>query len=147
MAKASNDVAIPQANYDNDTLRTVDSFDAAMQLVTETLGAPADASQELGNGFAICENKDVLIGQAIILISWSFSMGDFGEFVSANVVTQAGAKWVVNDGSSGIYKQLREYTDRTGRNGGMLVKRGLRKSEYSNDFTEHGVTHYLDTSA
>jgi hypothetical protein len=152
-------VAIPQVKLSDAELRNLgeagDAFTNAMALVTDRLGAaPADASTELGTGFALVTNKDQLIGRAMLLVSWSFNVGDFGnaagekgQFVSITIVTQDGGKYIVNDGGSGIYAQLEAYTERTGLTGGMLVRKGFRKSEYSNDVTDHGVTHYLDTSA
>ena len=69
-------------------------------------------------------------------------------------------RYVINDGSTGIRAQLQEFTKRTGQQANMVVRNGLRKSEYRIDKetkkpvsrgyegpTEPAVTYYLDTSA
>lgn len=138
----------------NDDLRNIATFDDAMALFN---GDVHTADSELGDGFELLKEKDRLIGDPCLFISWSFSEGDHGEFVSARVIAKSGGKYVVNDGSTGLCSQLREYTDsHGGRNGGLLSRRGLRKSEYTYDETDPktgeiktkpAVTYYIDTSA
>ena len=121
-------------------------------------GDVLDASSELGDGFEVLDNKDRVVDVPFVLISWSFSTkGKFGEFVSARLVTEGNGKYVINDGGTGIYAQLREFTDtHGGRDGGLFVRKGLRKSEYSVDLPDPktgeivptpAVTYYLSTSA
>lgn len=132
-------------------LRSITSFEDAVDLAVAKIGAEAPiASEELGDGFALLESreKDLLIGRDMILLDWSFSAGDFDkEFVTVRLVTRDGGRYIINDGSTGICDQLREYSDRTGRYSVLRVEKGLRKSEYKNEFSEHAVTYYLDTSA
>lgn len=138
--------------FTTEDLRGIDSFESALSLVTGTLGAPVLASEELGDGFALLTDKDRLIGQAMIILQFAFhesDKGTNGEFVSMHVVTRGGEKFIVNDGGSGIYAQLRDYvnTHPGAPLGGILVAKGLRRSDYIHP--EHGAstTHYLDTSA
>lgn len=139
-----------RTDYDTDALRGLSDFDAAVALVAAELGAaPVAADEELGDGFALLDNKDTLCGVPLLFMAWSFHPGDFGEFVSARVAAKQGGglgKYIVNDGGTGIYAQLREFTDRTGRMGGLIARRGMRKSEYENEYGP-GVTYYIDTSA
>ncbi len=120
--------------YDNEALRDVASFEDAFALVESTYGPVLTADSELGDGFAMLEDKDKrrLVGVPILFLSWSFSKGDYSEeFVSARVVTKDGGKYVLNDGGTGIRAQLREFTNtHAGRTGGLLSRRGLRASEY-----------------
>src|SRR5258706_15188677 len=124
--------------YDTEALRSLDSFDAALALVGETLGYLADASEAMGDGFALLKTdgaKATLVGKPIILMEWSFYPGDFGdEFAAIRLVAKEPngsiSKYIVNDGSTGVAKMLREYTNDTGRRGGMVVRNGFRASEY-----------------
>lgn len=137
--------------FSTEELRAVDSFAAALDLATSAAGTEIPlASEVLGDGFALLDSdeKDRLIGTDMILLDWTFSKGDFDEeFVSVRLVTKDGNRYIVNDGGTGIRAQLRDYTDRAGVSGLLRVERGLRKSTYRNEFTENGVTYYLDTSA
>lgn len=159
---AGNGVAVERRLSDDD-LRGIDSFEAAMRAVTGVLGAEiVDASEELGTGFILLDSKEKgqLVGKACIFLSWNFNTSDDvtddagnpTEFVSAQVVVKvnnAGAieRFIVNDGSTGIYRQLRAYTDRTGRTAGLAAKRGLRRSDYKTPDGKDATTFYIDTSA
>jgi hypothetical protein len=117
----------------------------------------------------IVDNKDKLIGVPFLIVQWRFNEsekyknddGTNGSFVSAEVMLQDGTLLVLNDGSTGIARQLRELSDRRIAAGhampyaGRAVNKGLRKSEYDipvekvvggKIVTEdtHGVTYYLD---
>lgn len=153
----TQDVSTRGPRYSDDELLGIDSFDAALELAQRELGGIAAADQEIGNGFSILDNdrKDILVGAPMLLLSWNFNIGDFGPFVSAMVVAKVGGqtlKYVLNDGSSGIFRQLDEYSNRTGRMGGLIVRKGLRVSEYEYEDPQSGEkrpakTYYLDTSA
>lgn len=143
--------------FNAEQLRAVGSFGDALDLAQSYLPKGVEtplASEELGDGFALLEktDKDILIGQDMILLDWVFSPGDFDEeFVTVRLVTRQGGKFIVNDGGTGIRQQLREYTDRTGRLAVMRVEKGLRRSDYTKQ-DENGKpyaasTYYLDTSA
>jgi hypothetical protein len=129
-------VAVPQS-FDEDALRVIDNFDAAVALTKSVHGELAYADQELGDGFALLDkdSKGRLEGVPLLLMEWSFYPGDYGdEFAAIRVISrnQDGSvgKFILNDGSKGIRDSLRRYTERTGRVGGLLVKNGLRKSDY-----------------
>lgn len=132
-------------------LRSINSFDDALNLTVAKFGTEIpQASEEIGDGFTLLdkEEKDILIRRDMILLDWSFSKGDFGsDFVTIRCVTRDGGRYIVNDGGTGICEQLREYSERTGRYSALRVERGLRKSEYSNEYSENAVTYYLDTSS
>lgn len=151
MAKA--EVVSPVPKYDSEALAAIESFDDAVRLAGETAGTIARADKELGDGFKLLDNahKDSLVGVELLLMSWSFHPGDHGEFVAVKVVTRDGRKLVLNDGSTGVYAQLVDYSNKTNRFAAMHVPNGLRRSDYT--FTnEEGVekpasTFYLDVSA
>lgn len=111
------------------------------------------SAQEFGSGFSVLDTKEKgrLVGVPFIILDWQFNEGDNGQFVSLRVITQANEKLVINDGSTGIYRQLMEIAD-TGEERAVFCKRGLRVSNY--DYTDPKTqekkpasTYYLDTSA
>lgn len=140
------------ARYNRNQLKELSSFDDALRLAQEVYGDIVQASAELGDGFEIVgkDEKSQFIKVPMILLSWGFGKGDHGEFVSIRAVTKDGRRVVINDGSTGIYAQLREYTDLNNRDGGMFVARGFRKSDYEyddNGTPKPATTFYLDTAA
>ena len=159
-------------DHDKETLAGIQSWEDALALAQETYGdVAAIEDTDLGDGFRRTDEdkKRRLIGVPLFFIEWAFYDGDFGEFVSALIMakTETGdEKLVLNDGSTGINAQLKELTEKTGRTGGLLVRRGLRVSDYFTDAdgmpiskkeygrllaagipTGKGHTFYLDTSA
>lgn len=136
-----------------EALAEVKSFADAVQLAQQVYGQEnvVVASDVLGDGFRMLENKDALSGVGFFAVSWNFSMGDHGEFVAVKLVTEDDRKLVITDGSTGIYAQLAQYSKQTGRYGGLFVRKGLRRSDYT--YTDDkgdekdAHTYYLDVSA
>lgn len=151
--KTGKDLAVPGTDFSVDELAAIVSFDDAMALATAKLGEDgiSRASEEIGDGFKLLENKDQLIGIPMLLVTWDFHQGDHGEFVSAKVVTRDNQKFIVNDGSSGIRDQLVAYSAKKFRQGGLFCDKGLRRSDYKytdeNGIEKPATTYYLDTSA
>lgn len=146
--------------YSDDELLSVQSFEDAYALAVQYYGEEnlVSADETIGNGFRLLADKDTLIDVPFIALGWRFNPGDFGEFVTMMVVAEDGRKFIVNDGSTGVCQQLATYTNATGRHGGMLVKRGLTRSDY--EYEDNSVldadgnptkrpahTYYLNTSA
>lgn len=135
-------------------LREITSIEDAVRLMQDEFNAEIVNASDLGDGFSMLgegkEAKDPLVGKPCFFVSWNFSTGDYGEFVSARVVVEIAkgqyAKYVANDGSTGMCAQLREFTMRTGRAQGLFAPNGLRKSEYEHPEHGHGITYYIDTS-
>lgn len=130
--------------YSDTELRGISSFEEAKRLATEKFGSIDDATEVMGTGFTVLngKDKDKLVKVPFVILSMDFNTGDQGPYVSFLCVTEDDRKYVVNDGGTGIYKQLDEWMVRTGKGGGLFVN-GLRKSEY--DHPEHGrsTTYYL----
>lgn len=138
-------------------LRSLTTFEDAMNLARE-LGGEVVKSDVLGDGFTLTEEKDGLVGKPCFFISWTFSSGEFGDFVSARVMVQepngSTSKWIINDGSSGLMVQLGELTDQDITN--VFAPRGLRRSDYKKavwdeklgaEVEKPATTFYLDTSS
>lgn len=135
--------------YDVTELRGISSFEEALALVQEKMGDTVNAEKELGTGFRVLNgpDKDRLLGVTFIILSMDFNNGDQGDFVSFLCVTEEGNKYIVNDGSTGIFKTLDEYRLRGGKPGALLVNGGLRKSEYEKEVEgkmTKAVTYYLN---
>lgn len=140
--------------YRNDDLQGIETFEDALALMREQYGDTGviTADEVIGNGFALLSNKDHLIGVPFALVKWQFYPGKFANnFVTIMVVTSEGKKYLVNDGSKGLCAQLEALTETNGRQGGMVARKGLTRSDYTY-VDEQGKenpasTYYLDTSA
>lgn len=147
---ALNDAEIEQAGksteleqsqiFTHDDLAEIETFADAMALAVRQFGGVINAHEDknLGTGFRLTDDEDKfrLVGVPMLLLDWNFNPGDFGDdYISIRVLTQDEAgkanKFVLNDGGSGICRDLREYTRKTNRKGGLFVRRGLRVSEYA----------------
>lgn len=165
MTEADKGILVKGAEFTEDEYRDITSMDDAIALFQEKMGAEiVDASEEIGDGFTLIEDKDKLVGVPLLLLSWNFNAGDFSQtFVSVRAIARftAGgdAKVVFNDGGTGIREQLDKFSSKDGRPmGGVFVSHGLRKSEYGLDAENKPVklnspesvgkasTYYLDTS-
>jgi hypothetical protein len=157
----SKDVA-KRETFDREDLRAIDSFQTAVQMATETYGELVTADGIIGDGFSIVEDKRVCIGVPMVFLDWRFNHeGDFGSFVSIRAVAEIDGnlkKWIINDGSTGLFEELMTFTSDTGKTGGLVCKRGLRVSEYDTDAEGkpttdkalakgRGATFYIDASA
>jgi hypothetical protein len=128
---------VPSQGYSDQALKNVQTFEEAAALAAEVYGLEY-ASDLIGDGFSLVKGDDAkrrLVGRPMVVMEWTFHPGDFGsEFVAARIVTPsdsgAAQKFIVTDGSTGIYKQLREMTDQYGKKGGMIVHSGFRESSY-----------------
>jgi len=111
-----------------------------------------EASEAIGTDQygPILEDKHKLVGVPMAIVRWDFYPGDFGEFVSAWVLTGSEDRYIVNDGSSGIYRQLRDLTNKDGQNAMLVCKHGLRVSKYDKELPngqtiKDAETFYIDT--
>lgn len=107
-----------------------------------------DAVQQFGDDVATIDDyeklddKEALVGKPFAIVRWWFTpsdLGSAGEFAVLKIVTKdplydpqgnERTKFTVVDGSTGIYTQLRQITDRTGKSGGLVCRNGLRVSRY-----------------
>ena len=120
----------------------IDSFQQALDAAAVAFGGVVAAHDDplLGTGFKIAteDDKKRLIGVRMLLLDWRFNAGEYGDdFVSIHAVADAvngkTSKWILNDGGTGICRDLREYSGKTNRFGGLYLEKGLRVSEYPTD--------------
>lgn len=178
IGKALGGEVVQVSTFNKEQLGSIDSFDAAMALATAEYGNVIAAHEQalLGDGFRVAteDDKRRLIGVPLLLLDWTFKPSDYGQdqdWVLIHAVQRGdngqAVKWVIADGGTGIARDLKEFTDKTGRSGGMAVKNGLRVSEYYIDSDSgqaltkaqvreymvnkkplaEAATFYLDTSA
>lgn len=158
----STEIAKP--NITADEYRNITSLEDAMKLSAKHGGKVLVAEQVLGDGFSVTTDKKSLIGVPLYIMEWMFHEGKYqrdseegaqetGEFVGARIVAQTVKglkKLIINDGGSGIYKQLKELSDSQNVFKDLYVERGLRVSEYtykdSKGKEQPAKTFYLDTS-
>lgn len=151
--KATGEIVKANRPFSDDELRNITSLDSIKALIGDKVANATD----LGSGFAVLDTdqKRRLVDVPCLFLFWSFHLGTQGEFVSAHVVTLGANgdvkdKFIINDGSTGIYAQLKEFTDRTGDSQGMFVPKGLRASDYTytdDDGKEKpATTFYIDTT-
>ena len=143
---------ITKRPFSDDELRNIESLDSLRALLGDKIGQATD----LGSGFAVLDSDDKrrLVGVPLMFVFWTFNDGDNGEFVSAHVVQfdRAGkinGKFIINDGSTGILAQLKEYSERTGSQRGLFVEKGLRASDYRVEIDgkeQPATTFYIDTT-
>lgn len=141
--------------FSAEDLRSID-FNSAVQLAQDTYGvAVAVVSDVLGDGFALVktEDKGRLEGVPLLVLAYNFSEGEQGEFVTMRIVTKNDDKLIVNDGSTGLCQQMRDWDKQNGGNPrALFVPNGFRRSDY--EYTDPATgrkrpatTFYLDTSA
>ena len=118
-------------------------------------GIPLDNDEIDGiKSIPVIKDKNTLLGTPFIMVEWRFNDGDHGTFVSIEIMTENGDRFILNDGSTGICAQVAALTEHRTANdhpaptSGRMVKRGLRRSDYP--FTDEkgktttATTYYLD---
>lgn len=139
-----------QSFYPADSIGAVDSFAAALELAKEVHGlSSADQEPALGDGFRVASEDDKrrLIGVLLVFMEWTFRESDFGsdqDWVSIRAIQRGengeAIKWIINDGSTGIAKDMQQFTEKTGKTGGLVVKHGLSESRYYIDGNKDSAT-------
>lgn len=151
--ESSQDLVKP--TFQSGDLRGIQSFDDAMSLMLSAGITIDDATEAIGDGFALLDTKEKkrLCGIPLLFMTWTFNPGEFGEFVAARVVAKLDngtvGKYVIIDGSEGIYKQLKEYTAEFSKLGGLATMGGLNESNYETMVEGKmtpATTYYIDVS-
>jgi len=153
-----SELAKNQTVLSDTELNSITSIEAAIQAlgVTDPSGLSWEASP-----WTLLADKNQLVGRAFLAVQWKFHQSKEyvgSEYVSVYVITQDSLNgethFVINDGSTGICRQLRELTDHRTETGhktpysGALIKGGLKLSEYERvdekgTIIGKGKTYYL----
>lgn len=144
MSEPTTEVA-QRALFSNDQMAELSSLADVMKMFADA-GVEVEQAEDYGTGFEVLDNKHQLVNKPFGIIEWRFNKGDKGEFVSFSLMTKAGEKYVVNDGSTGICAQLRLVTEKREKAGhphpqyGLGVQKGLRFSTYATPGGKDGET-------
>lgn len=108
------------------------------------LGEVVNISELLGDGSTFFPDKAPFVGVPFLVLDWRFIIDEESqrEYVNVLIMGANGDKARFNDGSTGIYAQLREISDNVGKVG-LEVKGGLRRSDYTKDGVGNATTYYL----
>jgi hypothetical protein len=103
-----------------------------------------DMSSLMGDDFGDIVKKESLVGVSFLIVDVKFHKGEFGDYAAVLCMDNAGKRFVFTDGSTGIYRQLQDLSDRLDREslGGIACRKGLKASEYEKDGRK-AVTYYL----
>lgn len=156
--KETGEISPTVSIINDEMLAEIQSFDDALALVNSVLGGEVvESDKVLGTGFGVADEKNAYVGIPFIVMRADKNLSDMldpetGEkrvFWSLHCVTRDGRKVIINDGGTGIGAQMtelyRRHPEMTGKP--LLVKKGLRVSNYVHPVHGPSVTYYLDTSA
>lgn len=109
-----------------------------------------DAEEEYGDGAVLLkkEDKRKLVGVPMVLFDYSYSegVGASGEKVTLRLKLSDDTIVIINDGSAGIYRQLKELDGKNTSGRALLLRHGLRASDYTttiNGKETEATTYYL----
>lgn len=125
----------------------VDNLNDARRLLESHYGAVFSSANLFGDGAEFIKDKAVMVGVPFLVLDYRFITDpDTGrEYVSVLVMNGNGEKARFNDGSTGVYAQLKQVNDQYGVIG-ITCKNGLRKSDYTKEIDgkkEKAITYYL----
>ena len=108
------------------------------------LGNVVNVSEVLGDGSTFFDDKSVFVGKPFLVLDWRFITDEKSgrEYVNVLIMGTNGDKARFNDGSTGVYAQLKEVTERCGVIG-LEVRGGLRRSDYVKEGVGEATTYYL----
>lgn len=120
--------------FSDAALRKAETFTELMELTAAEHGAILDAEKEMGDGFRLISDLAPIANYPTLLMEWTFRAGDFGDYVSIRGVSRDNdgnlIRYIYNDGSTGICRQLQEFSKERNKFGGLMVQAGFRVSEY-----------------
>lgn len=106
-------------------------------------GGLVDAAEAFGDGSELIDDKELLIGKAFVVLEWRYIMDEESGREYANILVMlrdGNVKLRFNDGSTGVYAQCKDHEEKYGKTGGILCRKGLRKSEYTKELLDGSRT-------
>lgn len=129
MAKKDDSTTLEAAPTD---MKRLDFVPKTWDEVAEAIGTIVEFE---GSPYEVVD-KETLLGKPFLIVDIRLNTsGEYGEFVSICALTEANDRIVFNDGSTGILAQAKDLLGQ-GLVAGVVVKRGLRKSEYTYQETD-----------
>ena len=140
----SQEIAVnTPAVFDDLALARIKTFDDVFSAFQNANVQPEQIA-DYGTGFTVLDDKDRLIGVPFVAVQWRFNYskeyadgnGEPLEFVTVTLMTKHSEKFLINDGGSGIYRQLKRVTALRMDDGhptpqaGMFCADGLTVSRY-----------------
>lgn len=144
---ASKDVVKPDFDETSDEV----TLSVLASLGIEVDGV-VDASEEIGDGWRILKDKNMLVNVPFVIVDYRFTdsdkyrdpeTGEKTQFAILRIVTREAletdgksGKWIVTDGSTGIMKQVGEWVTKKAINldadkvPALVCKGGLVRSDY-----------------
>jgi hypothetical protein len=115
----------------DEVIAGIDSFASALELFNADSGI-VQIGDVAGDGFSLLKEKESLENVPFLIIDWNevTDPETTRDYASIRLITTDNRKYRVNDGSTGIYKQLKQIRDKHGLTTGIGVPKGLFKSEY-----------------
>lgn len=123
---------LPVSNViDDETAARFESIDDAVAFFNSN-SSVVSITDVAGDGYSLLKDKATLENIPFLIIDWNgvVDPDTQRDYASIRLITADGRKYRVNDGSTGIYSQLKTIRDRTKLIGGIKVPKGLFKSEY-----------------
>lgn len=159
-AKGMTQEIVQRSLFNDDELRSIQSWDDLKGLLAEKELTVAQAHEILGNGFELLskDEKAKLVDVPFMILDWRFNIGDMGTFVSLTIAAQnpdkTMRKVIINDGSTGICAQIETLANR-GITPPVFVAKGLVRSDYDYEVEDKNgetvkrpaTTYYLSESA
>jgi hypothetical protein len=107
----------------------------------ELLGTVVDSADAVGDGADFITDKHVLVDVAFLVLEWKFITDEASnrEYVNVHIMGADGRRARFNDGSTGVYAQLKKVSEEMGVIG-IAVKKGLRPSEYTKELPDGSKT-------
>lgn len=115
-----------------------------LQDARAALGNVVNVSDVLGDGSTFFDDKAVLVGKPFLILDWRFIVDQKSgrEYVNVLIMGANGDKVRFNDGSTGVYEQIKKIDAEFGKVG-VEVRGGLRRSDYVKEGIGEATTYYL----
>ena len=110
----------------------VDNLADARLLLEQNYGAVLSSQNVFGDGAEFIKEKDKLVGVPFLVLDWreNTDPATGNKYVNVLIMNATGSKARFNDGSTGVYAQLKKVHEEYGVIG-IECRFGLRKSEYT----------------
>lgn len=107
------------------------SFDEALNHFVNGVGVVA-IGDVAGDGYTLTKDKESLVNVPFLIVDWNTvtDPSTQRDYATIRLITQDNRKIRINDGSTGIFKQLQEIRERHNLTRGIGVPKGLFTSEY-----------------